>query len=201
MKFRGSPLLLLAVSAALACAPGADGTPDDSALAADSAAGVAAVADREACGDLATVGKNSVGTLVLGMNVSAAREACEMQDTTFTLGEGMMEQGLAAPLASGGAIVALTTGSDSVLRLMVTGSGPQTEQGIGVGSSIAQLREAYAGACVMAGEGKLVVIAPSSGVSFMTTSPVGSPNPQIEALPDTTTVMQLIVHGGEGVCP
>src|SRR5690606_26049808 len=130
-----------------------------------------------------------------------ARDACDMRDTTFTLGEGLMESGLTTSLAAGGAIVALTTDSDSVLRLIVTGAGPATEQGIGVGSSIASVREAYPDACVMSGEGRLVAIAPNTGVSFMTTSPVGPANPRIENVPDTTTVFQVIVHGSDGVCP
>src|SRR5690606_19286135 len=148
----------LAAGVLCACGPAADGAAGDPARDADSMAEAAELAAREACGDAATISGNGVGTLTLGMSVSAARDACDMRDTTFTLGEGLMESGLTTSLAAGGAIVALTTDSDSVLRLMVTGAGPATEQGIGVGSSIASVREAYPDACVMSGEGRLVAI-------------------------------------------
>jgi hypothetical protein len=182
-------LAILALSSgAVACSPSAE-----RAGGAERGPESKATMSSAACTQSRIVG-NSIGPLAPGLTSDQVREECTASDTTFTLGEGMMERGLTMPLSAGGAVIALLVG-DTVERIMVTGPGPRTDLDIGVGSTIAELREAYPDACVASGEGRLYAIAPGTGISFQTTSPVGPANPRIEMLPDTTTVSQVIIHG------
>ncbi len=187
--------ILALSSGAMACSPSAERAGD-----AQRGPESRATQSSASCTQSPIVG-NSIGPLALGLTSDQVRDVCVARDTTFTLGEGMMERGLTMPLPGDGAVVALLVG-DTVERIMVTGPGPRTDLDIGVGSTIAELREAYPDACVASGEGRIYAIAPGTGISFQTTSPVGPANPLIEMLPDTTTVSQVIIHGHlDGGCP
>lgn len=150
---------------------------------------------------------DGVGEVRVGRAVAGLRAACVARDTIFTLGEGLMEQGLSVD-APGAPVVAMYTGGDRVTRVIVSAPGPRTAAGIGVGSTIGEVRRAYPRACVLVGEGRLVVAVDEvRGLSLGTTASLarlvaGGRAPSLQALPDTARVSGLWMLGDAGVaCP
>jgi hypothetical protein len=83
-----------------------------------------------------------------------------------------------------------------------------TPEAIGVGSTIGEVRRAYPRACVLVGEGRLVLaVASLPGLSLGTTAHfgtlvVGGRAPTLAALPDSARVSSMWATGaGGGICP
>ncbi|HEY0972483.1 MAG TPA: hypothetical protein VGE02_16050 [Gemmatimonadales bacterium] len=196
-------ILLVSSVVLLASCGGSEPTPRDTASvrgdSSETAAGVAVAAGSGCVGEGAIVTGDRAGGVRLGMSAAELREACEVSDTTFSLGEGMTERGLATTVA-GARVVALLGANDSVIRVMVTGPGLATEGGVAVGSDIAALRASHATPCTLVGEGRILVAAPDlRGVSFATTADYSRFATSRETpLPDTAHVTELLVHGEEG---
>jgi hypothetical protein len=131
--------------------------------------GDTATASTDACapnGRVPRVTSGGIGVARIGMSVAEVRESCPTRDTTFSLGEGMQEQGAVIDFA-GHRVLALTTGGNTIQRLIVADSSFRTERGLGVGSTVGQLREAYGRLCGAAGEGTVAVwLAGLPNVSF-----------------------------------
>lgn len=142
---------------------------DDARVARSGDTGDAAAPVSEACtpnGRVPAVTSGGIGVARIGAPVRDVGQSCRTRDTTFTLGEGIQERGAVIEFA-GHRVLALTTGEGAIARLIVADSSFRTERGLGVGSTIAQLREAYGRLCGAVGEGTVAVwLAGLPNVSF-----------------------------------
>lgn len=165
-------------------------------------------ATADACapnGRVPAVTSGGIGIARIGMPVREVAQSCRTRDTTFTLGEGIQERGAVIEFA-GRRVLALTTGDSTISRLIVADSSFRTERGLGVGSTVGQLREAYGRLCGAVGEGTVAVwLAGLPNVSFgldtrMSELPASgsrlSDDPSV--IPDTARVTSLWIIS-EGV--
>ena len=147
------------------------------------------------------------GVARIGAAVREVGQSCRTRDTTFTLGEGIQEKGAVIEFA-GHRVLALTTGDGAIARLIVADSSFRTERGLGVGSTIAQLREAYGRLCGAVGEGTVAVwLAGLPNVSFGLDTRLSnlpgsgsrlSDDPSV--IPDTARVTSLWVISEGAAC-
>jgi hypothetical protein len=175
----------------------------DSAPSAGSTAASGAAAPT--CAEIASgqITSSGVGPLRLGARIAASRPSCALRDTAIVLSEGMRERAHVVP---GSPVIALSTGTrdTSAIRILVRGAGPRTAKGIGVGSSVRELRAAYDSVCAIQGEGRHVVVTPAlRGVSFAIDRPrpksvtPGAILPSSNLAPwDSARVEEIWVHGG-----
>lgn len=155
----------------------------------------------------ATVRGDRVGPVRLGLTVEELRSAVPgARDTTFTLGEGIVERGLVVPLPGGPSALALIV-DERVERVIVKDSGLRTDERLGVGSTLQELRQEYGPACAAPGEdGRAVVwFEGKPGISFrldtgMPPGPGGAPGMDASRLSGSATVLELWVRRGTDTC-
>ena len=191
-----SAWVLLAVTS-MAC-----GGPDrreaaDSAAAGDST-GFTDALPSSACA-AAPIEAEGVGVVRLGASVAAI--GCPARDTSWSL-EGMPERGRVVSLGNA-RVLAVTTGDSAVSRVIVSDPVLRTAAGVGVGSTVGELRRAYGDLCAFPGEvGGIVTVFPNfAGVSFAIDAPLPSGG-SVESLPlaDSARVRQVLVHGATVRC-
>lgn len=161
---------------------------------------------RGGCGGVqdAAVTRYGIGPLRLDMLAGDVRTLCpEARDTTWQGPEGMRERGLAVRLA--GRPVTLVLAGQRVQRIVVDSAGLRTGVGVGVGSTLAELRGRYGRMCAGVGEGRVAVWFPAApGISFgldpaTVEIPAGDLDPA--ALPDAARVARMWVRQGSDDCP
>jgi hypothetical protein len=150
-----------------------------------------------------------LGPLRIGGRVSEIATRCTVRDSSFTLGEGIQENGRVVALGGTSAVLLVSAGADPTIeRIIVADSSIRTESGIGVGKSVGALRAAYGRICPMMGEGRIVVVVPAlPGVSFGTSvTPSSLPRGGAdiertpEAIPDNATITSIWIHGARTNC-
>lgn len=190
----------IAVLTFAAC-PSRDAATDSTDAAAQGDAASACVAG----GGTPRITAAGVGPLRVGDRVSTLPRGCTTRDTSFTLGEGMTENGRIVNLGTSSAVLMLSDGAEpTIQRVIVADSSIRTEEGLGVGKSVGALRAAYGRVCAMRGEGNVVVaVSALPGVSFQVRGSIpvtADVENRPESIPDNAAIDRIWVHGGRSAC-
>jgi hypothetical protein len=149
--------------------------------------------------------RDRIGPVRLGMSASALRQAVpSARDTTWTQA-GLSQRGAWTPLADGGRTLAVLSG-DSVTRLEVLDPAVRIREGLGVGSSLDELRSTWGAACADVRDDVVVVwFAGAPGASFaLDTAPpdnVAQLRASPDRLPGTARVTRWWLRRGTDSCP
>lgn len=159
----------------------------------------------KAAGGCATAGsapaqRYGIGPVRLGMASTSLRAACpEARDTAWEA-EGMAEKGLLVSLA-GRPVVAQLSG-DSVTRILAVSPEVKTAAGVGIGSTVGDLRSRYGRLCAIEGEGRVALWSPNApGVSFGLAPGDSAAALPADSLRDELRVASLWIHGQNTPCP
>ena len=192
-----STTVLAAALFALGCAT--DDTGD-----ADTETDTTALAANRCVTGTPTITAGGVGPVRIGETLAQAETRCTVRDTAFTLGEGMRETGRVVEL-NGSSVVVLTNASGNVSRIIIEDPSVRTERGLGVGSTVGELREAHGQLCAALGEGIVVVSSGNLGpISFATDADFGTVSRgasiDVDAIPPETRITSLWVYEGRALC-
>jgi hypothetical protein len=138
------------------------------------------------------------------MTVDALRGSCpEARDTAWKA-EGTDERGVT--VAPGGQPVLAVLAGDTVARIVVGAPGLKTAAGVGVGSSVGDLRTRYGRMCAGMGEGRVAVWFPNApGLSFGLDTLATRGWTPARAVPDSigdeVAIGSLWVRRGTDECP
>ena len=154
-------------------------------------------------GGTPTITAAGVGPVRVGARLSSVSGRCTVRDSSFSLGEGIQENGRVVSFGtSSAALIVSRDSAPTIERIIVADSSIRTEAGIGVGKTLGALRAAYGRLCAATGEGRIIVgVPPLPGVSFGTTAalrPNAEANP--DALPDSARITGIWVYGGRSAC-
>ena len=171
---------------------------------ADTAEDTSTVASNRCVTGTAAVTAGGVGPVRIGESLEQAEARCTVRDTSFTLGEGATENGQVVEL-DGSSVVVLTNAAGNVTRIIVEDPSVRTERGLGVGSTVGELREAHGQLCAALGEGIVVVSSGSLGpISFATDADFGTvargASIDVDAIPAETRITSLWVYEGRALC-
>jgi hypothetical protein len=203
-KARIIPILFLLASTA--CSDTADTTPDPepagrrAASAGAQSGGTASGVDRCGVDDGTVLSGDGVGQLRVGAALARVRANCTvLTDTTAPGAEGMRERRINVDLERD--TVEAIVVNDSVWRIHVDGSAFRTAEGLGVGNTVAELRQDRA-ARVLAGEGSMfIALADHCGLSFRLGGVPFGPERPVEELPAEGRVVEVLAFGCDSPQP
>jgi hypothetical protein len=149
--------------------------------------------------------RDQVGTVRLGMTAVALRQAAPGSRDTAWTHEGARRDALVVPAGSGGRALAMLD-ADSVIRIEVRDPSIRTQEAMGVGSRLEELRAAYGPACADVAEGGVVVwFANAPGLTFALDAPPPANAAQLrtspEQIPATARVTRWWLRRGADRCP
>jgi hypothetical protein len=156
-------------------------------------------------GARALVRDDGVGGVRLGMTVDELRrDVPGARDTTLVLPGGGEERAVLVPV--GTRAIAAIVSARGVEQIMVRDTGFSTERGLGVGSSLGELRAAYGSECAAPfGSGRIAVwFASAPGVTFAVSRAGVADTAQLRRnpglLPDSARVTELWVGERRAAC-
>ncbi len=149
-----------------------------------------------------TAARNRLGAVELGMTAAAVKQAApNAKDTTWSQ-EGTRQRGLLVPVASGNALAVLS--GDAVVRIEAAHTSIHTAEGLGVGSTMEQLRAAYGLPCADASAGRVVVwFGKAPGLRFAINTPPTNPaqlRDHPDRIPNTARVTRWWLSRDVDVC-
>jgi hypothetical protein len=143
---------------------------------------------------------DGVGRLRVGAALADVRANCTvLTDATAPGAEGMRERRIGVDLQRD--TVEAIVVNDSVWRIHVDGSAFRTAEGLGVGSTVAELRQGRA-ARVLAGEGSMfITLADHCGLSFRLSGVPFGPARPVAELPADGRVVEVLAFGCDSPQP
>lgn len=144
--------------------------------------------------------RDGIGALRVGASVTDVRARCNVvRDATRRGVEGMPERRIAVDL--GRDTVDAVVVDDRVWRIHVDGPAFRTADGLGVGTTVAELRKDRV-ARVLAGEGSMfVTLADQCGLSFKLGGVAFGPARPASELPADARVVEVLAFGCESPQP
>src|SRR5688500_349401 len=107
-------------------------------------------------GGIPTITASGVGPVRVGARLAAISDRCTVRDSSFSLGEGIQENGRVVSFGSTSATLIVSRDSAATIeRIIIADSAIRTEAGIGVGKTVGALRAAYGRLCAAVGEGRI----------------------------------------------
>jgi hypothetical protein len=133
----------------------------------DDAGGTARVDPRCDGHELPVIASGGVGLVRVGMPVSTLARHCKVTDTSVVLAEGLPERAHIVQMGSHRLLTISTgTADTSIVRIIVTDSAFRTAQGLGVGSTLGEMRELYKVLSYSSEEQRSVTIPSVPGIAF-----------------------------------
>jgi hypothetical protein len=148
------------------------------------------------------VWRSQLGPIMLGMNAGALRQAVPSARDTTWLQQGTRHRGSLIPVANGNALAII--GQDTVVRVEVAHPSIHTAEGLGVGTTMEQLRATYGLPCADVTAGRVVVwFGSAPGLRFAINTPAANPaqirdNP--DRIPNTAEVTRWWLSRDVEIC-